>query len=271
MTVEVRGNVVRPMCSRYSQPDLSASSSYHIRRLYISDDIIPWWEGFFRGGFHPPVGSQGGPNRLPGEHPRRRQAGHQGAVLGLRWSEVAGLRVGALDLPAGTVSVREVRVRTAHHERVTGPPKSEAGRRTMAIPDPLVELLAEHLRRQGLTASDAYVFTSSDGQPLDYVNWRRRVWLPACRSVGLEGTGFHDLRRAAVTALVLGGVDIKTAGTRAGHSDVRLTLQTYAQASTTADRAAAGVLAEHFFGGSALEARDDREMTEVARGQGELK
>jgi len=52
---------------------------------------------------------------------------------------------------------------------------------------------------------------------------------------------------------------------------VRLTLQTYAQASTTADRAAAGVLAEHFFGGSALEARDDREMTEVARGQGELK
>ena len=181
---------------------------------------------------------------------RYRCVVYLGAVLGLRWSEVAGLKVGALDLSVGTVSVHEVRVRTAHHKQVTGPPKSAAGRRTFAIPQPLVSLLAEHLRREGLRWADtgAYVFAMPDGQPLDYVNWRRRVWLPACLSVGLEGTGFHDLRRAAVTALVLGGVDMKTTGTRAGHSDIRLTLQTYAQASTTADRAAAGVLAEHFFG-----------------------
>jgi hypothetical protein len=38
---------------------------------------------------------------------------------------------------------------------------------------------------------------------------------------------------------VLEGVDVKTAQTRLGHSDPRLTLGTYAQASSEADRDAA--------------------------------
>jgi integrase len=50
---------------------------------------------------------------------------------------------------------------------------------------------------------------------------------------------FHDVRRAAATALVLEGVDLKTAQTRLGHSDPRLTLGLYAQASIEADRDAA--------------------------------
>lgn len=176
------------------------------------------------------------------------------AVLGLRWSEVAGLKVGAVDLNAGTVAIREVRVRTAHHDQVTGPPKSDAGRRTLSMPESLTNLLKAHLERRGKVGPASYVFINSAGGPLDYVNWRRRVWLPACITAGVEGIGFHDLRRTAVTALVLGGVDLKTAQTRIGHSDIRLTLQTYAQASSAADRAAATTLGAHFFGEAAPEA-----------------
>ena len=40
------------------------------------------------------------------------------------------------------------------------------------------------------------------------------VWVPAVASVGLRGVGFHDLRRANATAMVLDGVDMKTAQTR---------------------------------------------------------
>src|ERR1700731_1440657 len=100
---------------------------------------------------------------------------------------------------AGRLSIREVRVRTAHHDQVTGPPKSEAGRRTLSMPEPLTELLKDHLKRRGHVGPASYVFTNSAGGPLDYVNWRRRVRLPACIAVGLEGIGFHDLRRTAVT------------------------------------------------------------------------
>jgi integrase len=104
------------------------------------------------------------------------------------------------------------------------------------------------------------VFVSPDGGPLDYGNWRRRVWLPACRAVGLDGLVFHDLRRANATGLVAEGVDVKTAQARLGQSDPRMTLAIYAQATSDADRAAADRLAARFLtaGGSGRMAADVR-------------
>jgi integrase len=59
------------------------------------------------------------------------------------------------------------------------------------------------------------------------------------KAAGLEGLNFHDLRRTNATAMVIEGVDVKTAQTRLGHSDPRLTLAIYAQATTEGDRSAA--------------------------------
>ncbi len=42
------------------------------------------------------------------------------------------------------------------------------------------------------------------------------------------------------------GVDVKTVQSRLGHSDPRLTLAVYAQATTEADRAAADLLGSRF-------------------------
>ena len=135
-----------------------------------------------------------------------------------------------------------------HGRRVSGPPKSEAGRRTLAAPEPLMAMLAERLARRGLTGADAeaYVFASPDGEPLEYSNFRYRHWLPACEAAGVKGLQFHDLRRANATGLVAEGVDLKTAQSRLGHSDPRLTLAVYAQKTTEADRQAAELLASRF-------------------------
>jgi len=46
--------------------------------------------------------------------------------------------------------------------------------------------------------------------------------------------------------LVIGNVDLKTAGTRLGHSDPRLTLAVYAQAITAADKGAADIVGDQF-------------------------
>lgn len=172
-----------------------------------------------------------------------------GAVLGLRWSEVVGLRVGRLDLLEGTVTVTEAITRGKGGRLVSGPPKSAAGRRTVTLPGPLVELLAAHLARGRPSPLDAgaLLFTDADGGPVRYENWRRRVWAPAVEAAGCVGAGFHDLRRLAATSLVVGGVDIKTAQHRLGHSDPRMTLAVYASAPKAADRAAAEVLARQFF------------------------
>lgn len=182
------------------------------------------------------------------------------AMTGLRWGEVSALRVGSLDLLRSTVTVREALTRQATAR--FGPPKSDAGSRTLSMPSILCELLSDHLARRGLTGADeqALLFETSVGGPLDYPNWRRRVWQSACVEAGLgnlvrdpktkraryEGPGFHDLRRTNATGLVLAGVDLKTAQTRLGHSDPRLTLAVYAQATSAADKAAADSLGAWF-------------------------
>ena len=182
-----------------------------------------------------------------------------GAVLGLRWGECAGLRVGRIDLANRRLAVVEQATRVAHGRIVFGPPKSEAGRRTLSLPAELADLLAAHLARRGLDATttpDALVFTSPNGQVLDYGHWRQRVWAPACRACGFEGVTFHDLRRANATALVAEGVDLKTAQTRLGHSDPRLTLAVYAQATTDGDRRAADQVAARLMATATTPAAD---------------
>lgn len=172
-----------------------------------------------------------------------------GAVLGLRQAECAGLRVGRLDFLRGTLTVAEQLTRGRRGSMATGEPKSDAGRRTLSVPPELMEMLAAHLARRGMTGRDpaAFVFASPGGAPLDYTNWRRRVWKPATVKAGLDGLTFHDLRRANATGLVAEGVDLKTAQARLGHSDPRLTLAIYTQATGEADRSAAARIGARFF------------------------
>lgn len=180
-----------------------------------------------------------------------------GAVLGLRWSEAAGLTVDRLDLLAGAITVDRQLARTG--ELV--PPKSNAGIRTLACPQWLVDQLAALLTRRGLTAADgsALVLVGEGGKPLDYTNWRRRTWVPTCERAGLPGLRFHDLRSLAATALVAAGVDMKTAQTRLGHSSPQVTLGLYARATVAADRKAADAV------GAMFAPRDSRGMDSPGR------
>jgi integrase len=173
-----------------------------------------------------------------------------GTILGLRWSEVAGLRVGALDLLAQSVTIAEggTVIRDAKGRPLVGDPKSEASQATLPIPGGLVAILAKHLAARGLTASDrdGLVFEAPEGGLLRYSNWRNRVWLPAVAEAGCEGAGFHDLRRAAATALVRDGVDVKTTQSLMRHSDVRLSIGLYADAEVEAERTAVEKLGAKF-------------------------
>ncbi len=198
--------------------------------------------------------------------PRFAPMPYLGAVMGLRWGEVAALRVRSIDFLRRSIAVTEGVSRDGHGGTLVDLPKSEASQRHQAAPQPLLDLLAAHIAGRGLIGQpDALLFGQGAGQPLDYGNFHSRFWLPAVKAVGLPGPigatrqkhfGFHDLRRANSTAMVDADVDPKTAQTRQGHSDIRLTLQVYAQKSTAADRAAGDALGEHFFGGS----RDARGM-----------
>lgn len=163
------------------------------------------------------------------------------AAMGLRWGEIAGLRVRAIDFLRGNVNITKQRTRGASGRMIEQDPKTRTSRRSLSVPEWLMTMLAEHLARRGLSGDDTdeLVFVSPGGEPLHYSNWRRRVWQPAIAGAGFENLTFHDLKHTAATALVEEGVDVKTAQLRLGHANPHTTLRIYAQVTQRADRAAA--------------------------------
>src|SRR5262249_47223700 len=126
--------------------------------------------------------------------------------------------------------------------------KSAAGRRTFTLPTTARDMLTDHLQRRGVTGAvpDAYVFVGPRGGSICYSNFRTRVWLPAVKRAALHRFTPHDLRRAAATAMVAAGADGRTAQTRLGHSDPRLTIGLYAQSTSDGDRSAAARVDDYF-------------------------
>jgi integrase len=126
------------------------------------------------------------------------------AYTGLRWGELAGLRVRRVDLLHRRITVAEqlleVRGRLAF-----GPTKTGASRRTVTLPTVAAEALAEHLGVYAEAGPDGLVFPAERGGPIRRSNFTRRVWIPATRAAGVEGLRFHDLRHTAATLAVAAG------------------------------------------------------------------
>jgi integrase len=68
------------------------------------------------------------------------------------------------------------------------------------------------------------VFCSSTGTPLSHSNFRRRVWLPALATVGLEGVHVHDLRHTGNQLTPNTGANPKELMARMGHDSERAAL-----------------------------------------------
>lgn len=145
------------------------------------------------------------------------------AWCGLRWGEIAGLRVEDLDPLRGTVHVRRQAVEIGGRVELAEV-KTQAGRRVVAVPRSVGEGLAAAVggRREG------FVFPSATGGPLGRRAWMSRVWRPAVRAAGLEGLRFHDLRHHAASVAVAAGAHPRALQARLGHSSARVTMDVYA-------------------------------------------
>lgn len=140
----------------------------------------------------------------------------------LRWSELAGLRTTSLDLLRRQLHVVRVTTRFGPKDY----PKSAAGRRTVPLPERLVDMLAAHL--VGVERG-RMVFVGSRGAPLSDVNFRNRVWNPAVQRAGLTDIGphLHDLRHTGASWLVQAGVPLYDVMRFLGHESITTT-QRYA-------------------------------------------
>lgn len=146
------------------------------------------------------------------------------AYTGCRWQELAGLKRCFLDLDRNQLHVRGVTEKDGGVIRWREHPKTEAGRRTIALPAFLAEMLEDHQKSQPL---GEMVFTSPKGGLLRETNFRKRFWVPAVQGSGLAPLTFHDLRHTHAAWLIREGVQPLALQRRLGHKDIRTTMNVY--------------------------------------------
>lgn len=181
--------------------------------------------------------------------PRFRALVLTAGAMGLRWSEAIGLRVVDVNFLGRTLSVRQTVEEVGGHVRIIDATKSNASRRSMAIPPTLVGELARHLAtyRPGVGPDDL-IFVGARGAVLRR-HFLARILKPAAERVGLpvgrrEGLDFHGLRHIATSLMVATGEHPRVMQARLGHATPNLTLGLYAHVPDEVDRAAASRLEE---------------------------
>jgi integrase len=145
------------------------------------------------------------------------------SYCGLRWGEVAALRVRDVDLLRRRLHVVESVIEVGGR-LVWGTPKSGSDR-TVPIPTFIVDDLAAALAGK---SSDDLVFTGRRGGVLRNLNFRRDVFDDAADDAGLAGLTPHELRHTAASLAVSAGANVKAVQRMLGHSSAAMTLDVYA-------------------------------------------
>lgn len=144
------------------------------------------------------------------------------AYCGLRWGELAGLRVGRIDLMRRRIQVVEA-VAEVRGRIEWGTPKTHQ-QRSVPIPRSLVDELTAATAGK---SADALVFTGRRGGVLRNLNFRRDVFDRAADAAGLAGLTPHELRHTAASLAVAAGASVKTVQRMLGHRSAAMTLDRY--------------------------------------------
>ena len=144
------------------------------------------------------------------------------AYTGVRFGEMAALRVGRLDLMRRRATIAES-VTLVRGVQTWGTPKGHE-RREVPIPRFLVDDLAAHVagREPG-----ALVFTAVKGGALRAQGFQRTVLTETAASLGLKGLHPHALRHTAASLAIASGANVKVVQQMLGHKSAIMTLDLY--------------------------------------------
>lgn len=160
---------------------------------------------------------------------------------GLRFGELAGLTRADVDAEGATVSVVAPLVQPDRGPRRKGPPKSDAGRRTITIPAAILESVAEHLKTYVADGDTALVFTGPRGAPLHRGNFHE-LWRNTLAETSIEkALHLHDLRHTGNTLAAATGASTRELMVRMGHASSSAALR-YQHATRERDAAIADAL-----------------------------
>lgn len=155
--------------------------------------------------------------------PQYRALVHVLAWCALRIGEATELRRRDIDLARRTITVaRSVSRSVSGSGYRIGEPKSDAGRRTVTIPDFVADMLREHMKAQRVTGPDALVFSTRKGTTA-YAAAQRAI-TKALAAIERPDVRVHDLRHTGQVLAAQSGATLAELRARLGHSTVAAAL-----------------------------------------------
>lgn len=190
------------------------------------------------------------------------------AFAGLRRGEALGVQVGDIDFLARTLRVTRQIQRAKRDDIAAGKDLVEAvagitvltrspkyeSERTVYLPDELIAILSEHVRKHTPTGEPTRWLFNEDGKPWhdNLVDYR---WRSTRTDAGVMFK-LHELRHYFASGLIAAGCDVVTVQRAMGHASATTTLSTYAHLWPSAEdktRAAASGMAKAVLAESAHE------------------
>lgn len=144
-----------------------------------------------------------------------------GLFCGLSREESLGLLWGAVDLKGAKLRVERSTTFVVNQADENHEVKETARNREIPIPENLLALL----KIKKVAATSIYVVPNAHGEEMTLSAFQR-MWEPAAATVEFRVTP-HMLRHTYCTALIVGGVDIKTVQHLMGHTNPETTLKYY--------------------------------------------
>ena len=143
----------------------------------------------------------------------------KGEIYALQWTDIKN---------GNLMSITKSLNQKMDNNNLVTPPKNASSIRTIEIPEPLQEVLTEHKERcRQIDGFSEGLYICGGKQPVrdsTVQKYNKRF----AEQAGIKQIRLHDFRHSHASLLANEGINIQEVARRLGHSDIEITLKTYA-------------------------------------------
>jgi len=141
---------------------------------------------------------------------------------GMRSGEIDGLKWKYVDFENDVIRIRETVVMFQEET-----PKTESSYRDISML-PLVKDALINQKKYTIDRSK-YVFCNTIGTPIYHNNFRRRIWIPLLKRLGLERRRPYETRHTAATLWLASGENPEWVARQLGHTNTEMLFRVYSR------------------------------------------
>jgi len=140
----------------------------------------------------------------------------------MRTGEIDGLTWDKVDFINQRIEISQALVKG-----VLGPTKTSGSVRSIQMSQRVYDAL--QTQRQRSSASEQFVFSARNGQPLNHKNVTRRVWYPLLTYLKLEARNPYQTRHTAATLWLAAGESPEWIANQLGHANTTMLFKVYSR------------------------------------------